>query len=429
MWIVNGRLIDPGSRIDGAYDLRIEGGRISAVAPRGDGSREGEVIDASGFWVVPGLVDMHAHLREPGFEYKESIRTGTRAAAAGGFTSVACMANTNPVNDSPAITEFILGKARKEGVVNVFPIGAATKGLAGDSLAEMGQMKEAGIVAVSDDGNPIMNAGVARRVFDYARMFGLPLVSHCEDRHLVDQGVMHEGPVSTRIGLAGVPAAAEEIMVSRDIQLAAMTGGKLHVAHLSTRGSVRLVREAKDRGIDVTAEATPHHLILTDEAVANYDTNAKMAPPLRSPSDVQAVREALADGTIDAIATDHAPHSPVEKEVEFDRAPNGIVGLETALPLVLRLVHEGKIPVDAAIHRLTVGPARILGLPKGQLSVGADADVTIIDPEMEHEIDPSRFYSKSRNTPFGGWKLRGRAVRTIVGGKIVFDLTRGGITS
>ncbi len=427
MWIVNGRLIDPANRIDGAYDLRIEGGRIAAVTPRDGGSREGEVSDVSGCWVVPGLVDMHCHLREPGFEYKESIRTGTRAAAAGGFTSVACMANTDPVNDSPAITEFILGRARKEGVVHVFPIGAATKGLAGESLAEMGQMKEAGIVAVSDDGHTIMNSAVARRVFEYARMFGLPVVSHCEDRNLVGQGVMNEGVVSTRIGLTGVPSAAEEIMVSRDIQLAAMTGGRLHIAHISTKESVRLVREAKDRGIDVTAEVSPHHLILTEEAVANYDTNAKMAPPLRSAADVQVVREALVDGTIDAIATDHAPHSPVEKEVEFDAAPNGIVGLETAVSLVLRLVHEGKVPVDTAIYRLSVGPAQILGLQKGRLSVGADADVAIIDPQLEHEVDPTRFYSKSRNTPFMGWKLKGRVVRTIVAGKTVFELTRGGI--
>ena len=425
MWIVNGRLIDPANRIDGAYDLRIEGGRIAAVTPRDGGSREGEVSDVSGCWVVPGLVDMHCHLREPGFEYKESIRTGTRAAAAGGFTSVACMANTDPVNDSPAITEFILGKARKEGVVHVFPIGAATKGLAGESLAEMGQMKEAGIVAVSDDGHTIMNSAVARRVFEYARMFGLPVVSHCEDRNLVGQGVMNEGVVSTRIGLTGVPSAAEEIMVSRDIQLAAMTGGRLHIAHISTKESVRLVREAKDRGIDVTAEVSPHHLILTEEAVASYDTNAKMAPPLRSAADVQVVREALVDGTIDAIATDHAPHSPVEKEVEFDAAPNGIVGLETAVSLVLRLVHEGKVPVDTAIYRLSVGPAQILGLQKGRLSVGADADVAIIDPQLEHEVDPTRFYSKSRNTPFSGWKLKGRVVRTIVAGKTVFELARG----
>jgi dihydroorotase len=427
MWIVNGRLIDPANQIDGEVDLRIDGGRVAAVAPRGEGARDGEVIDAAGKWVVPGLIDMHAHLREPGFEYKESIGTGTRAAAAGGFTSIACMANTNPANDSPAITEFILGKVRKEGVVHVFPIGAATKGLAGESLAEMGEMKEAGIVGVSDDGNTIMNAAVMRRVFEYAGMFGLVVISHCEDRHLSEEGVMHEGFVSTRLGLAGIPAAAEEIMVSRDLHLAELTGARLHIAHLSTAGSVRLVREAKDRGIDVTAEVSPHHLTLTDEAVSTYDTNAKMAPPLRPERDVQAVREALVDGTIDAIATDHAPHSPVEKDVEFNAAPNGIVGLETALPLILRLVHEGRLPVDTALRRLTTGPARILRIDKGHLSIGAAADVTIIDPALEHEIDPTRFYSKSRNTPFTGWKLRGRAVRTIVGGRTVFDLARGGI--
>lgn len=427
MWIVNGRLIDPANKIDGDYDLRIEEGRIAAVAPRGEGPREGERIDAAGKWIVPGLVDMHTHLREPGFEYKESIGTGTRAAAAGGFTSVACMANTNPVNDSPAITEFILGKARKEGVVNVFPIGAVTKGLAGESLAEMGEMRVAGIVGVSDDGNTIMNAAVARRAFEYAGMFGLVVISHCEDRNLSEEGVMHEGFVSTRLGLPGVPAAAEEIMVSRDLHLAELTGARLHIAHLSTAGSVRLLREARDRGIDVTAEASPHHLTLTDEAVSTYDTNAKMTPPLRPERDVQAVRDALVDGTIDAIATDHAPHSPVEKEVEFNAAPNGIIGLETALPLVLRLVHEGRLPLDTALRRLTEGPARILRIDKGHLSMGGDADVTIIDPDFELEVDPTRFYSKSRNTPFTGWKLRGRAVCTIVGGRTVFDLARGGI--
>jgi dihydroorotase len=427
MWILNGRLIDPSSRIDGAYDLLIEGGRVSAVAPRGDGARQGERIDASGKWVVPGLLDMHCHLREPGFEYKESILTGTRAAAAGGFTSVACMANTNPVNDGPAITEFILGKARKEGVVNVFPIGAATKGLAGESLAEIGEMKEAGIVGVSDDGKPIMDSGVSRRVFEYARMFHLVVISHCEDLNLVGRGVMHEGFVSTRLGLTGIPEVAEEVMVARELLLSAMTGARLHIAHVSTAGSIRMLRDAKDRGIDVTVEAAPHHLSLTDEAVSTYDPNAKMAPPLRSEADVRELREALINGTIDAVATDHAPHSPVEKDVEFDKAPNGIIGLETALPLILKLVHEGGLPVDTAVHRLTVGPARILRLDKGHLSVGADADVTIIDPDLEFEVDPSKFYSKSRNTPFAGWKLKGRAVRTIVGGNTVFDLADGGL--
>jgi dihydroorotase len=427
MWILNGRLIDPSGRIDGAYDLLIEGGRISAVAPRGDGARQGERIDASGKWVVPGLLEMHCHLREPGFEYKESILTGTRAAAAGGFTSVACMANTNPVNDGPAITEFILGKARKEGVVNVFPIGAATKGLAGESLAEIGEMKKAGIVGVSDDGKPIMDSGVSRRVFEYARMFHLVVISHCEDLNLVGRGVMHEGFVSTRLGLTGIPEVAEEVMVARELLLSAMTGARLHIAHVSTAGSIRMLRDAKDRGIDVTVEAAPHHLSLTDEAVSTYDPNAKMAPPLRSEADVRELREALINGTIDAVATDHAPHSPVEKDVEFDKAPNGIIGLETALPLILKLVHEGGLPVDTAVHRLTVGPARILRLDKGHLSVGADADVTIIDPDLEFEVDPSKFYSKSRNTPFAGWKLKGRAVRTIVGGNTVFDLADGGL--
>ncbi|MDP3937986.1 MAG: dihydroorotase [Deltaproteobacteria bacterium] len=427
MWIVNGRLIDPRNRIDGEHDLLVDDGRIAAVAPRGEGDREGQRIDASGKWVVPGLIDMHCHLREPGHEYKESILTGTRSAAAGGFTSVACMANTDPVNDSPAITEFILGKARREGVVNVFPIGAATRGLAGESLAEIGQMKEAGIVGVSDDGNPIMDSGVARRVFEYAKMFHLVVISHCEDRNLVGRGVMNEGLVSTRLGLTGVPTQAEEIMVARDILLAEMTGVRLHIAHISTAGSIRMLRDARDRGVDVTAEATPHHLTLTEEAVTGYRPDAKMAPPLRSEADVRALREAVADGTVEVIATDHAPHSPVEKEVEFDEAPNGIIGLETALPLVLKLVREGALGLERALHALTAAPALILRLDKGHLAEGADADITIIDPDLEFEFDPTRFYSKSRNTPFGGWKLRGRAVRTIVGGRTVFDLELGGI--
>ena len=431
MWIRNGRLIDPHNRIDGEYDLRIEGGRITAVVGRGEaepaGSPEEERVEAAGKWVVPGLVDMHCHLREPGFEYKESILSGTRAAAAGGFTSVACMANTIPVNDNPAITEFILGKARREGIVNVFPIGAATVGLAGESLAEIGQMREAGIVAVSDDGNPIMNSDVFRRVFEYANMFHLVVISHCEDSDLVGRGVMHEGLISTRLGLNGVPSAAEEVMVARDLILAEMTGGRLHVAHVSTTGAIHKIREAKDRGIDVTAEATPHHLTLTDEAVSNFNPDAKMAPPLRSESDVRALREAVRDGTIDVIATDHAPHSPVEKDVEFDKAPNGIVGLETALPLILKIVRDGDLPLETAIQRITSAPSSILRLDKGHLSVGAEADVTLIDPDLEYELDPKQFYSKSRNTPYAGWKMRGRAIRTIVGGKTVFDLDRGGI--
>lgn len=431
MWIRNGRLIDPHNRIDGEYDLRIEGGRIAAVVRRGESdpasSPEEECVEAAGKWVVPGLVDMHCHLREPGFEYKETILSGTRAAAAGGFTSVACMANTIPVNDNAAITEFIFGKARREGIVNVFPIGAATVGLAGESLAEIGQMRDAGIVAVSDDGNTIMNSDVFRRVFEYANMFHLVVISHCEDRNLVGRGVMHEGLISTRLGLKGIPSAAEEVMVARDLILVEMTGGRLHIAHVSTSGAIHKIREAKDRGIDVTAEATPHHLTLTDDAVSKFNPDAKMAPPLRSESDVRALREAVRDGTIDVIATDHAPHSPVEKDVEFDKAPNGIVGFETALPLILKIVRDGDLPLETALQRITSAPSSILRLDKGHLSVGAEADVTLIDPDIEFEVDPKQFYSKSRNTPYAGWKLRGRAIRTIVGGKTVFDLDRGGI--
>jgi dihydroorotase len=347
--------------------------------------------------------------------------TGTRAAAAGGFTSVACMPNTNPVNDNKAVTLYIRRKAAEEGCVNVFPVGSITKGLKGESLAEMGELKEAGCLAVSDDGRPVANGELMRRALEYARPFGLTVISHAEDISLVGEGVMNEGFVATELGLKGIPWVAEDAAVARDVMLAEFAGARLHVAHVSTRGAVEIVRAAKKRGVRVTCEATPHHFTLTDEAVRGYNTNAKMNPPLRSAEDVAAVRAGLADGTIDAIATDHAPHHIDEKNVEFNIALNGIVGLETALPLSLRLVEDGILPLKDAIARLTIGPARALGIPRGTLEVGTAADVTVIDPELKWTVAAEKLLSKSKNTPFDGWKLKGVATHTIVGGKIVYQ--------
>lgn len=427
--IRGGRVIDPSAQLDAETDLLIEAGKIIYVGPDAVDvawQREGshlqtplQVVEAHGLLVTPGLIDIHTHLREPGYEYKESIETGSAAAAAGGFTSIACMANTHPVNDRAAVTEYILDKARAVGLVHVFPIGAVSVGLAGERLAEMGELKHAGVVGLSDDGKCVMNSQLMRRALEYAGMFALPVISHCEDTHLAAHGVMHEGRVSTELGLRGIPAQAEDIMVARDIALAELTGGRLHIAHVSTAGAVRLVRDAKARGLRVTAEVTPHHLVLTDEAVRGYDPNTKMYPPLRTADDVAALRQALQDGTIDAIATDHAPHDIADKEVEFDQAPVGIIGLETALPLTLRLVEEGVLPLAQAIAKLTCGPAQVLGLAKGTLQVGADADVTVIDPHTQYIVDRREFRSKARNSPFHGWTLKGRALMTICGGKIV----------
>jgi dihydroorotase len=368
--------------------------------------------------VVPGLIDMHVHLREPGYEYKETIATGTAAAKAGGFTSVCCMPNTKPVNDSRAVTEFILSQAAKEGSVNVFPVGAITKGSAGQELAEMAELRDAGCVAVSDDGKPVMSAAVMRRAMEYSTIFGIPVISHCEDASLSAGGVMSEGFVSTELGLRGIPPAAEDVMVARDVALAELTGCRLHIAHVSTAGAVRIIRDAKSRGVKVTAETCPHYFTLTDDAVRGYNTMAKMNPPLRTAADAAAVKQGLADGTIDVIATDHAPHARDEKSVEFDVAPFGIVGLETALGLSLALVHEGVLSLADLLRKFTVNPAAILGIAKGTLSVGADGDVTIIDPRGEWKVDPSQFHSRSKNTPFEGFVLKGKAVRTIVAGRV-----------
>jgi dihydroorotase len=418
--IKGGQVIDPG-RVNGPADVLIERGRISAVGPKLKAPADAKILDATNHVVLPGFIDLHVHFREPGFEYKETIATGAAAAVAGGFTSVCCMPNTNPVNDNQSITEFILEKARAAGLARVFPVGAITKGSEGKELAEIGDLRRAGCVAISDDGLPVMNSLVMRRAMEYAIAFDLPVVDHCEDLHLSEGGCMNEGLVSTQLGLPGVPAAAEDVMVARNLALAELTGARLHLAHLSTAGSVRMVREAKARGIKVTAEACPHHFMLTEEAVCGYNTHAKMNPPLRTWADVQAIKEGLRDGTIDVIATDHAPHAAQEKQQEFAAAPNGIVGLETAWPLTLTLVEEGVLALEAAVAKLTTEPARAFGLKHGTLAVGADADVVIANVQEPWEVDPARFRSRSRNTPFAGWKVKGRVAATLIGGTIVYE--------
>jgi dihydroorotase len=416
--IKGGRVIDPANGIDRVMDLRIEKGLL---AGSGKGLTGDRILHAKGLWVVPGLIDMHVHLREPGYEYKETIESGSRAAAAGGFTTVACMPNTDPVNDNGSITDFILSQARAGGSVRVYPVGAITKSSQGESLAEIGEMAERGVVALSDDGRPVMNGQVMRRGMEYARTFGLPVISHAEDLELCGKGVMHEGEVSTRLGLPGIPAAAEESMVERDILLAKLTGASLHIAHVSTAGSVEQIRKAKERGISVTAEVTPHHLTLTHEALVGYDTHLKVNPPLRTEADRQALIEGLADGTIDAVASDHAPHNVAEKEVEFDRAAFGMIGLETSLPLLLRLVHEGRLTAVQLIERMAWAPARILKLEGGTLTKGRMADVTLIHPDLPFIVDVASFHSLSSNTPFHGWELKGKAVCTLLRGKIISE--------
>ena len=415
-----GRVVDPASGIDSVQDVLVVDGRIGKVGPGLRAPQGTQVIDAAGKVVCPGFIDIHVHLREPGFEYKETVASGTRAAAAGGFTAVACMANTVPVNDNRAVTDYILAKARVEGVVRVYAIGAVTRGLRGEQLAEMAEQAEAGCVAFSDDGRCVMNAALYRRAMEYALPFGTPLISHAEDCHLAHGGVMHEGFVSTDLGLTGQPAAAEDVMVARDIVLAELTGAHVHIAHLSTAGAVRLVRDGKARGVRVTAEVTPHHLLLTDEAVRDYDPNTKMQPPLRSNRDVEAVLEGLLDGTIDCVATDHAPHALSEKEGEFAEAASGVVGLETAVPLLLdRLVRPGRLDLSTFVARMSSGPARVLGLPGGSLAPGAAADITILDLERPFTVDPAAFHSRSRNTPFRGVTGTGAPIMTIVGGTVV----------
>ena len=418
--IAGGHVIDPG-RFNGVADMLIDEGGVVAVGPHLKVPVGATKIDATGRLVLPGFVDLHVHFREPGFEYKESIQSGAAAAVAGGFTSVCCMPNTNPVNDNQAITEFMLDRARAAGLANVFPIGAITKGSEGKELAEIGDLRRAGCVAISDDGKPVMNSLVMRRAMEYALAFDVPVVDHCEDLHLAEGGCMNEGAISTELGLPGMPAAAEDVMVARNVALAELTGARLHLAHISTEGSVRIVRDAKSRGLHVTAEACPHHFTITEEVVRGYNTYAKMNPPLRTWKDVQAIKEGLRDGTIDVIATDHAPHATQEKQLGFTEAPFGIVGLETALSLTFALVDEGVLSLESAVDKLSTAPGKVFGLAKGTLVVGADADVTIVDQQEQWEVDPSKFRSKSRNTPFTGWKVKGRVRTTIVGGRVVFE--------
>jgi len=417
--IKNGRIIDPKNSRDGVGDLFIVDGRIVDAPAAG---REVVEIDAADCWVVPGLIDMHVHLREPGEEYKEDILSGTRAAAAGGFTGVACMPNTRPVNDTRAVTDMILEQAETASA-RVYPVAAISKGSDGKSLTEFGELREAGAVAVSDDGLPVRDSQLMRRALEYAADFGLAVISHSEEVSL-STGSMNEGAVSTRLGLKGIPTAAESIMVYREIALAEYTGKPVHIAHVSTAMSTDLIRSAKKRGVLVSAETTPHYFTLTHEAVEGYNTNAKMNPPLRTEEDRQAIREGLADGTFDAIATDHAPHSILEKEVEFDLAANGIIGLETALPLSLSLIRDGVIDERRMVELLSVNPAAILGLEAGALSPGAAADITIINPKLEFHYTEDQVVSKSRNSPFLDWKLQGRAVLVMIGGRITWNLLR-----
>jgi len=421
----NGRVIDPAMGLDAVVDVLIENGIIAEMRAKIELGPEKlsqfEQIDASGKWIVPGLIDMHVHLREPGEEYKETICSGTQAAVAGGFTSVACMPNTQPVNDCAAVTQYILEKARDEGSCRVFPVGAISKGSEGKNLAEYGELRAAGAAAVSDDGRPVMNSMLMRRALEYAKTFDLLVISHCEDLDLSSAGLMNEGPVSTRLGMRGIPGAAEEIMVARDILLAELTGSRLHLAHISTAGSVALIREAKKRGVPVSAETAPHYFTLSEELISTFDPVYKVNPPLRRLEDIEAIKAGLGDGTIDVIASDHAPHSAVEKDLEFEYAANGIIGLESSLPLILRLIREGVLTPLEAVAKISRNPARILSIPLGTLRKGMAADLTIIDPEVKYTVDVNRFKSKSRNCPFAGMEVQGQAVMTLVGGKVVFS--------
>jgi dihydroorotase len=419
--IRGGRVIDPAAGRDEQADVLLAGGKVEAVG-KALGTPDGaEILDAAGLVVAPGFIDLHTHLREPGQEDLETIATGAMSAVAGGFTAVCAMPNTDPVCDNQGVVGFVVSQAQRAGKARVYPIGAISLGQKGQQLAEFGELVGAGAVAVSDDGHPVMSSHLMRTALEYAKAFGIPVADHCEEMSLAEGGAMHEGVVSTRLGLKGIPAAAEEIMVARDILLAELTGGHVHLCHMSTRGSVELIRRAKDKGVRVTAEACPHHFTLTHEACEGYNTNAKMNPPLREAEDREAIREALRDGTIDAIATDHAPHHYDAKEREFDQAPNGIIGLETAFPLAnAELVGSGVLTLSQLVERMSTVPARIFGLPGGSLAKGAPADVVVLDPAVRWTVDPSTFRSKSRNTPFGGREVQGRAVATIVRGHVVF---------
>lgn len=420
--IANGYVVDPASQVNAGKNLLIEDGRVIAVVDRSEAAPEdAKLVDATGLIVAPGFIDLHVHLREPGQEYKETIATGAAAAVAGGWSTICAMPNTDPVNDNPAVTRFVIEKGQAARLANVFPIGAITKGSNGKELAEMGEMKNAGIVAVSDDGRPVPTPGMMRRAMEYATGFDLTVVDHCQEPSLSAGGVMHEGRWSLILGMRGIPAAAEDVDAVRDCVLARLTGARVHLAHVSTRGAIEAVRRAKEAGLLVTCEVAPHHWSLTDEAVADYDTNTKMNPPLRSEEHVSAILEGMADGTIDAIATDHAPHHMDEKALEFDQAPFGITGLETAIGLAFDLVQRGVISLERMVEMCSTNPARVFGLKdRGALLPGAHADVTILDPQLEWVFDVKKSKSKSRNTPFDGRTMQGAAVATIVGGRVVY---------
>lgn len=427
MLLKGGRVIDPSQKLDRLADILIENGKISRIIPGTDSSSSGksasvkEILELNGLIVTPGLIDMHTHFRDPGYEYKETVETGSVAAVAGGFTAVACMANTNPCNDNRAVTEYIIRKSKLCGLARVFPVGTISTGLKGATLAEYGDMKAAGAVALSDDGKPVMNSHLMRMALEYAGSLNLPVISHAEDTDLSEGGLIHEGMMSTELGLPGIPPLAEEVMIMRDMQLAEYTGSSVHIAHVSTKGSVDLIRTAKQRGVPVTAETAPHYFILSDEALKEFDTNLKVNPPLRSPEDVAAIREGLRDGTIDAIACDHAPHAVTEKALEFEYALSGMIGLETSLALSLRLVEDGVLTMTQLVEKMSTNPARILRLPYGTLAPGVDADITVIDPYLSWQVDVNRFFSKSRNCPFDGWNMLGKAVLTMVGGEIKYN--------
>ena len=427
--VKNGRVIDPACGLDGPRDVLVEDGLIAAVEEKIEAA-DAEIYDAAGRVVAPGFIDIHVHLREPGIEHAETIETGARAAAAGGFSSICCMPNTIPVNDSPTVTSFIVERARRHAIVNVFPIGAITKGSEGEQLAEIGAMKEAGAVAVSDDGMPVMNSGVMRRAMQYAGSFGLTVIDHCEDLNLSVAGDIHEGPRAVRLGLRGIPASSEDVMVARDVILSEATGAKTHIAHISTRNSVEIVRQARRLGIPVTCEVTPHHFALADEDIPGYDSNYKMKPPLRSRVDAQAALEGIVDGVVDAIATDHAPHTGNVKMQEFERCPFGVIGLETAIGLTLEhLVHPGKIGLMRLVELFTSGAAKVIGLDRGTLAVGAPGDMTVIDLEREWTFDVNQSLSKSKNSPFHEHSFRGGPVATIVSGRVVWDVVKGVVAS
>lgn len=421
MWIKGARVVDPGQRLDFIGDIHIESGRIKAVEKTSiSGILHGEVIDARGLWVFPGIIDMHAHLREPGYEYKEDIYTGSLAAAAGGITTVVCMANTDPVNDNPSVTKYILEKAEDAGLVRVLPVGAVTRGQTGRDLSEMGLMKRAGIVAVSDDGMPVEDASIMRRALEYAATFNLLLISHCEDKKLSETGVMNEGALSSELGLPGIPTAAEEVMVARDTIISFYTACPVHITHVSTQGSLDIIRDAKAKGIKVSCDVTPHHLLLDETRLSDYDTNAKMYPPLRSNKDRKALIQGLASGVIDVIASDHAPHAKDEKDLDFDVAPFGAIGLQTLLPSVLRLHFDYGLDLMHLLSMVTINPARLLGIEGGTLRPGSRADITIVDPLANWTLTEDVIRSKSKNSPFLGETFKGEVVYTISYGRIVY---------